>query len=66
MSSIEEAARSYYINNGAWPGVKSGNPLGDLTSGNYLPASWRAINPSDFLQPLLPIIVTTFLQMLPH
>ncbi len=46
ISAIQEAARSYYINNGAWPGTAGGHtPMGDLTAGNYLPSSWNAINP---------------------
>lgn len=48
ISTIQEAARSYYINTGTWPGVISGNPMSDLTSGNYLPSSWKAINPFGF------------------
>jgi len=45
MSTIEEAARAYYINTGTWPGTVSGNPMGDLTGGNYLPSTWTTINP---------------------
>ncbi len=46
ISTIQEAARAYYINNGAWPGTAQGHtPMGDLTAGNYLPSSWNAINP---------------------
>jgi prepilin-type N-terminal cleavage/methylation domain-containing protein len=46
ISTIQEAARAYYINNGAWPGTAGGHtPMGDLTAGNYLPSSWNAINP---------------------
>jgi prepilin-type N-terminal cleavage/methylation domain-containing protein len=46
ISTIQEAARSYYINNDAWPGTAQGHtPMGDLTSGSYLPGSWNGINP---------------------
>jgi len=48
MSSLGEASRAYYDRYGAWPGATSGNPIGDLTSGNYLPSSWQAINPFGF------------------
>lgn len=45
ISTIQEASRAYFINTGAWPGATSGNPMGDLTGGSYLPSSWSATNP---------------------
>jgi microcystin-dependent protein/type II secretory pathway pseudopilin PulG len=48
INAIQDAARAYYINNNAWPGITSGNAMGDLTAGNYLPSGWNAINPFGF------------------
>ena len=49
ISAIQEAARAYYVNNNTWPGTAQGHtPMGDLTTGNYLPSSWNAINPFGF------------------
>lgn len=46
ISAIEEAARAYYIDNNKWPD-NSNYPtaIAALQAGNYLPASWSAINP---------------------
>lgn len=45
MSAIVDASNAYYIKYSTWPGVVSGNAIGDLTAGNYLPSSWVAQNP---------------------
>ena len=43
IGAIQEAARAYYISNNSWPGTKQGHTaMGDLSAGNYLPASWNA------------------------
>jgi prepilin-type N-terminal cleavage/methylation domain-containing protein len=48
MSAIIDASNAYYTKYNIWPGVVSGNAIGDLTAGNYLPSSWQAINPFGF------------------
>ena len=40
MSAIEEAARAYYVANNSWPAN-----ITVLQAGNYLPSSWKVINP---------------------
>jgi prepilin-type N-terminal cleavage/methylation domain-containing protein len=40
MSTIQEAARAYYISNNAWPAN-----VAVLQSGNFLPSSWNGTNP---------------------
>ena len=46
MSAIEEAARAYYVDNNRWPDNSNySSPIAALQAGNYLPQSWRVINP---------------------
>ena len=40
ISAIEEASRAYFITNGSWPAS-----INALQTGNYLPSSWKAVNP---------------------
>ncbi len=46
ISAIQEAARAYYIDNNKWPDSSVyPTPIAALQAGNYLPASWKPINP---------------------
>jgi prepilin-type N-terminal cleavage/methylation domain-containing protein len=46
MSTIQEAARAFYINNNKWPDNSVyPTPIAALQAGNYLPSSWNGINP---------------------
>jgi len=44
IQNIQDAARSYYLQHGAWPSSIN-TPPGDLESTGYLPSSWNALNP---------------------
>lgn len=44
IQNIEDAARSYYLQKGAWPSSINNAP-GDLESTGYLPSTWNALNP---------------------
>jgi len=46
ISAIQEAARAYYIDHNKWPDTSVyPTPIAALQAGNYLPSSWKPINP---------------------
>jgi len=44
MGAIQEAARAYYIDHNKWPD-NDPSAIGVLEANNYLPSSWKGINP---------------------